>query len=361
MSFTTLDPSILNIVLGSKSTIDLPKMSVHSRDEAIQFIFTYGYDITDYKDAEILWKTHRMAVEVLEEEILDVEEDLPPKVRNREELKDITDLCLIASYADGSALQKYACAILRVMHLIIHLENDLFTSFTDDIQYQILRPITEHITKGERDVVYLGQHKEIELKEFSIKPFKQTKSGVVKLLAKDNILAMTLLDRVGMRFITKSVHDIFRVIQYLVDHHLISYPQTIVGQSKNMICPTEVFLSAQEGFVSKKDGKDDLEVFSKILQEKLDAWSSKGNTFKTTNEFTSEKFKFVKFISRRFLKIDRGDDKEPLKFFYPFEVQLIDEKTFVENEETSASHQAYKERQRRAARRRVLGFQEQSS
>ncbi len=356
MSFAALDPSILEIVLGPKSTIDLPKMSLHSRDEAIQFIFTYGYDIKDYRDAEVLWRTHRLAIEILEEEILDVDEELPGKVRNREELKDLTDLCLIASYADGSALQKYACAVLRVMHLIIHLENDLFTSFTDDIQYQILRPITEHLSKGEKDKVYLGQNNEIELKEFSIKPFKQTKSGVVKLLAKDDVLAMTLLDRVGIRFITKSVHDIFRVIQYLVDHHLISCPQTISGQSKNMICPTDVFLSAQEAFVSQKKEKEDFENFSKILQMKLDQWLEKGNSFGTTNKFTSEKFRFVKFISSRFLKIDRGDEKESLKFFYPFEVQLIDEKTFEENEKTSASHQAYKERQRRAARRRVLGF-----
>lgn len=357
MSFTNLDPSILEIVLGSKSTIDLPKMTVHSRDEAIQFIFTYGYDINDYKDAEILWKTHRLAIEILEEEVLDVAEELPAKVRNREELKDLTDLLLIASYADGSALQKYACAILRVMHLIIHLENDLFTSFTDDIQYQILRPIKEHIVYGERDTFFLGKdERRIELKEFSIKPFKQTKSGVIKLLAKDNILAMTLLDRVGVRFITKSIHDIFRIIQYLVDHHLISYPQTIVGQSKNMICPTEVFLEAQEAFVGKKSKAEDIENFTKILNEKLEKWSNQGNTFSTKNEFTSEKFKFVKFISRRFLKIDRGPDKDPLKFFYPFEVQLIDEETFEQNEKTSASHHAYKERQRRAARRRVLGF-----
>lgn len=357
MSFANLDPSILNVVLGSQATIDLPKMDVHSRDEAIQFIFTYGYDINDYKDAEVLWRTHRTAIEILEEEVLDVGEELPPKVRNREELSDLTSLLIIASYADGSALQKYACAILRVMHLIIHLENDLFTSFTDDIQYQILRPITEHISKGEKDSFYLGHEKEIALQDFSIKPFKQTKSGVIKLLAKDNKLAMTLLDRVGIRFITNSIHDIFRVIQYLVDHHLISYPQTIMGQSKNLICPIDVFLEAQEAYVGiKGNHEENFENFSSILHQKLDNWGVNGNQLETPNEFTSEKFKFVKFVSRRFLKIDRGLDKEPLKFFYPFEVQIIDKETFEENEKTSASHHAYKERQRRAARRRVLGF-----
>ncbi len=356
MSFTSLNPSILDIILGSKSTIDIPKLSIHSRDEAIQFIFTYGYDINNYKDAKILWKIHRKAIEILEEEVLDVTEDLPSKVRNKEELKDIADLLLIASYADGSLLQKYGCAILKVMHLITHLENDLFTSFTDDIQYQILRPITEHIVYDERGAQFLGEQKRIELKEFSVKSFKQTKSGVIKLLAKDNVLAMTLLDRVGVRFITKSIYDIFRVIQYFIDYNLISFPQTIVGQSKNMICPIEIFLQAQEAFIGVENKEKDFEDFSKILHEKLEKWRVKGDKFETDNEFTSKDFKFVKFISQRFLNIDRGHEKSPLKFFYPFEVQIIDQKTFQENEETNASHYAYKERQRRAARRRVLGF-----
>ncbi len=361
MSFINLNPNILNIILGSKSIIDIPKLSIHSRDEAIQFIFTYGYDINNYKDAKILWEIHRKAIEILEEEILDLTEELPSKVRNREELKDITDLLLIASYADGSLLQKYGCAILRVMHLIIHLENDLFTSFTDDIQYQILRPITEHIVYNERGAQFLGEAKKIELKEFLVKPFKQTKSGVIKLLAKDDVLAMTLLDRVGVRFITKSIHDIFRVIQYFIDYHLISFPQTIVGQSKNMICPIEIFFEAQEAFVGVKNEEEDFENFSKILHKKLEKWAVKGNKLETKNEFTAENFKFVKFISQRFLNIDRGPEKSSLKFFYPFEVQIMDEKTFKKNEETNASHYAYKERQRRAARRRVLGFKNEES
>jgi uncharacterized protein (TIGR04562 family) len=356
MSAFSLDPSILEIVLGAKSTIDLPKLSVHSREEAIQFIFTYGYDISDYKDSKVLWKTHRLAVEILEEEILDVGEELPAKVRNKEELEDITDLLILASYADGSQMQKYACAILIVMHMIIHLENDLFTSFTDDIQYQILRPIQEHIVIGEKNKTYLGNNHEIRLVDFSIKPFKQTKSGVIKLLARDKTVAMTLLDRVGMRFITRSVYDIFRVIKYLVDHHLISPAQTIVGQSKNLICPVDVFIEAQESFIEGASEKENFEKFNQVLNSKIKDWSDRGNELETKNEFTSKDFKFIKFISRRFLKIDRGADKEPLKFFYPFEVQILDNQTFMENENSEASHKSYKERQRRVARHRLLGF-----
>ena len=354
---TSVDSQILEVVLGSRYTIDLPKMNITDRDEAIQFIFTYGYDISHYKDSENLWRTHRLSVEILEEEILDMDEELPKEVRNREELQDITKLLLIASQDKDEKLQRYACAILRVMHIIIQLENDLFTSFTDDIKYQILRPIQEHIFKGQKGRVFLGESKEIELIGFSIKPLKQTKSGVIKLLAKDDVLAMTLLDRVGVRIITKTVYDIFKVVTYLIENNVLSFPHTLGGQVKNMICPVEVYNEVKEKVdLTSKDEESTEEKINKLLEEKIQAWRAKGESFTTNNKFTAKEFKFLKFISRRFLKIDRGPEKAPLNFFYPFEIQIIDEETHKANEQSDASHAAYKERQRRVARRRVLGF-----
>ena len=351
-----VNAAVLEVVLGSRYTIDLPTMNIKSREEALQFIFTYGYDISDYKDSEILWRNHRTAIEILEEEILDIDETLPAQVRNREELQDLTGLLLTASQKEDERLQKYSCAILRVMHIIIQLENDLFTSFTDDIKYQILRPIQEHILKGEKDSIFLGENKDIELVDFSIKPLKQTKSGVIKLLAKDDVLAMTLLDRVGVRIITKSVFDIFKVVRYLIQNNIISFPHTLGGTVKNLICPVEIYNEVIDSIDFSIDSEEGEMKVNDLLNKKVEEWQLGGGEFSTRNKFTSKDFKFLKFISRRFLKIDRGPNKDPLNFFYPFEVQILDEKTHADNEKTQASHAAYKERQRRAARRRVLGF-----
>jgi uncharacterized protein (TIGR04562 family) len=351
-----VNEAILEVVLGSRYTIDLPNMNLKSREEALQFIFTYGYDISNYKDSEKLWRTHRTAIEILEEEILDIDESLPAQVRNREELQDLTDLLLAASQTENESLQKYSCAILRVMHIIIQLENDLFTSFTDDIKYQILRPIQEHIFKGEKDSVFLGEDMKLELVDFSIKPLKQTKSGVIKLLAKDDVLAMTLLDRVGVRMITKTVYDIFRVVTYLIENNVISFPHTLGGTVKNLICPVEIYNDVLKEVDFSLDSAEGEKKINDLLNKKVEEWQSRGGEFSTKNKFTSKDFKFLKFISRRFLKIDRGPDKNPLNFFYPFEIQILDKKTHEANEGTQASHAAYKERQRRAARRRVLGF-----
>jgi len=356
-----VNAEILEVVLGSRYTIDLPKMNIKSREEALQFIFTYGYDISHYKDSEALWKTHRTAVEILEEEILDIGETLPEAIRNREELQDLTNLLLSASQIHEPVIQKYACAILRVMHIIIQLENDLFTSFTDDIKYQILRPIQEHIFKGEKDAVFLGENKFIELSNFSVKPLKQTKSGVIKLLAKDDVLAMTLLDRVGVRIITKNVYDIFKVVSYLIENNVISFPHTLGGTVKNMICPVEIYNEVLASIDFSLDSEEGERRINELLNKKVLEWQVDGGEFLTKNKFTAKDFKFLKFISRRFLKIDRGPNKDPLNFFYPFEVQIIDEKTHSDNEMSQASHSAYKERQRRAARRRVLGFFDSSS
>ena len=349
---------ILEVVLGSRYTIDLPTMNIKSREEALQFIFTYGYDISNYKDSETLWRNHRTAIEILEEEILDIDESLPARVRNREELQDLTNLLLSASQKEDENLQKYSCAILRVMHIIIQLENDLFTSFTDDIKYQILRPIQEHIFKDEKDRIFIGENKNIQLINFLIKPLKQTKSGVIKLLAKDDVLAMTLLDRVGVRIVTKTVYDIFKVVKYLIENNVISFPHILSGTVKNLICPVEIFNEVTKATDFSLESEEDETKINELLNKKVEEWQLQGGEFSTRkrNKFTAEDFKFLKFISRRFLKIDRGPNKDPLNFFYPFEVQILDEKTHIENEKTQANHAAYKERQRRVARRRVLGF-----
>ena len=72
------------------------------------------------------------------------------------------------------------------------------------------------------------------------------------------------------------------------------------------------------------------------------------------NVFTSRDYKFVKFITRRLIKIDESK----LSFFYPFEVQIMDYETYVANTTGDASHELYKERQVHQVRTRVFDLQE---
>ncbi len=355
MKKVNFNPFILSSILGENNALDFPRLYIQDRGDAIKFIHGYGYDLSRVSDLQKVWIYHRNAIEILESEILFPDEKIPALLRNKEELGDITKLFLIASTTQNQnsseiGLQKWACAILRVMHVLIHLDNDIFTSFTDDIKYQILKPIAQNVFKVE-DRLYLGQDEDkIEIVSYEEKSFKQNNSAVVKLLARQDLIAMTLLDSVGFRFITKYLVDVFRVTQFLITKNLISYPHVISSLSKNTICPTHVFMKALESSMSS-NGKINLESLEEKIQFELDQLNQSSNG---VNPFTSKEFKFLKFITRQFLKIDRGSDKSEFTFFYPFEVQILDRTTYENNLVGPASHFEYKNRQKLAARQRVF-------
>jgi len=52
----------------------------------------------------------------------------------------------------------------------------------------------------------------------------------------------------------------------------------------------------------------------------------------------------------------RDPDSKPFRFFYPFEVQIMDRGTFERQSQGPTAHEAYKERQKKAARERVFGL-----
>ena len=47
--------------------------------------------------------------------------------------------------------------------------------------------------------------------------------------------------------------------------------------------------------------------------------------------------------------------KREIKFFFPFEIQIMDKQTFLINQKGLGSHADYKQNQLEAARERVLG------
>jgi uncharacterized protein (TIGR04552 family) len=103
------------------------------------------------------------------------------------------------------------------MHVYVHLRNDLFGAFRDEIQSQILNPIQEAIWLDDQTgQTILGPNSVmggVHLHKYEIKPFKTTASSVVKLLARPERVALTLLDKLGVRFVTRTVYDSFLVIK----------------------------------------------------------------------------------------------------------------------------------------------------
>ncbi len=355
------DASILDSLIGGRSAIDTPRLSIQNLEQAKNFIRAYGYDLDEPEDLRKLWAYHRRAVTFIRTELLgpkkrasDSESALvvPEQVSDPNQLKDLSYLLIYASTQDGrpNSLQKWSCAILRVMHVLAHLDNDLFTRFSAEIQEQILKPFQNRVQKDPATGVFLGlpgDRERILLHKFDVKAFKTSNSSVLKLLAKPDALAFSILDKVGVRFVTRHLFDVFRVLRFLVDQNLVSYPHVISDQSNNTLYPLNIFLETMETLTQQ--GSLSAQEIDVLLWARLTEAEGRANFNEKLNLFSSKDYRFLKLISRRLIRVDS------LTFFYPFEVQIVDYETNLKNLSGASSHEQYKERQRARARIRVLG------
>lgn len=358
------EKQILDCVVGGVSALDIPRLNLQSIDECRQFLSAYGYELDDESHREQLWASHRRAVALIKDQLLEEGENIPEELYDPAKLTDLCQLLIYASRREPEHrdLQKWACAVLRVMHVFVHLRNDLFSAFSDDIQAQILKPLQEVISDDPvAGSVLLGKTVDFEgikLHKFEIKPFKTTASSVIKLLARPEKVALNLLDKLGVRFVTRTVYDSFRVVRFLVDKHIVSYPHIIPDQSNNTLYPLNVFMEVMRelGSDPNASGMESAAV-EEVLMKRLAQARGKAEYLEKFNEFSGADYRFVKFINRKLVSVTVGENenRQKFRFFYPFEIQVMDYNTYVTNLSGPMAHDEYKARQRKRARERVLG------
>ncbi len=354
-------PENFKSVIGGLSAIDLPRLALSSLEEATAFIKVYGFDYDDPHDQDRLWYFHRRALVFLVEKLGYESREIPAVIQHRKELGDLRQLLLNASSTDPhqAELQRWSCAVLRVMHVFVHCEMDLFSSFSEEIQKQILSPIQSTIVHDGSSGKTLLQSKQpegdtIPLIAFETKPFKTSSSTVIKLLARREALAANIYDKLGVRFVTETMFDVFRVVRFLIRESIISTPQILPDQSSNNLYPVNVFLQACQEYSDsglKLNAEDLEEYFVKYLENR------KGEVefLRKVNDHSANDYRFVKFICRKLIRIHpAGLDKPGFQFYYPFEVQILDKSSYHKHQSGPSEHQAYKDRQKQAARERVL-------
>lgn len=359
-SFYFFDPSSLSVIAGGASALDNRTLNIHGLDEAEAFIKCYGYQINRPEDLERLWYFHRRALVLMSEKLRISLEDMPAVLKSKNSLEDIRKLLIFASQDEDKNLKKWSCAILRCMHVFVHAETDLFGSFSEEIQKQILTPFENSIKQIDRLFLrsfYKEGHPDVELLDFQTKPYKTSSSTVIKLLAKPDALAVKIFDKIGVRFVTKSVFDSFQVIRFLIDENLVSFPQIIPDQSSNNMYPVKEFLEVVQKLQHKHkhEHKMSSEKMDRLLEQKLKANQNAFlGLFRKDNPYSSEDFKYIKFISRQLIKIESGPGSKPFSFFYPFEVQIMNQTAYKQIQSGESEHSAYKNRQIQAAVKRLF-------
>lgn len=359
-SFYFFDRSSLEVVAGGASALDRKSLNIHGLDEAESFLKAYGFQISTAEDLEKLWYFHRRALVLMGEKLSIDLTEMPEELKDKRSLKDVRNLLIYASQTENKVLQKWSCALLRCMHVFVHAETDLFSSFSEEIQKQILTPF-ENSVKQEMKLQLRSFQKEghpsIDLYDFQTKPFKTSSSTVIKLLAKPDALAVKIFDKLGVRFVTKSIFDSFQVIRFLIEENLISYPQIVPDQSSNNMYPVEEFIAVCEKLKSKHAAEHKLssEKIDRLLASKIKTNQNAFlGLFRKENPYSSADFQYIKFISRQLIKIEGGKGGKPFSFFYPFEVQILNESAYKKIQSGESEHSAYKSRQIKAAVTRLF-------
>lgn len=355
---------VLESVVGGVSTLDTKVLSVAGEEDARLFLQAYGYDVTIPDQLEHVWTTHRRAINLIQDNLLEPSETIPPELADPMKLEKPENLLIAASRRrENPELQRWACAILRVMHVDVHLRNDLFGAFRDEIQSQILKPLQDAIVEDDISGSFLlGPNMPgggVKLHKFEIKPFKTTASAVIKLLARPERVALTLLDKLGCRFVTRSVFDSFLTVKFLVEQHLMNYAHIIPDQSNNTLYPINLFLEVMHELEeqSRKGVEPTGDQIRETLAQRLAESSSRAKYLEKENQFSGPEYRFLKFINRKLITvpIGDGDQRRQFRFFYPFEVQIMDQETYNRNLAGPMAHDEYKARQRSKARERVFG------
>ncbi len=380
---------ILDVLLSDASSIDLPRLAIYDRHDAQQFMRSYGFSLNNPEEAAAVEKIRRQALTFIDKIFLATLDssyealEIPEHIRNA----GITELLLLASSPPDEYIQRWACALLRVMHTFAHAETDMSMHFFPSILDQILEPYYRHI-RPDNGQMWLGSEAgfRLPLVDFQVKAGKDRDSTILKLLHKPENVAADLFDRIGVRFVTRDRLDALLVLHYLRERHLVAFPNVKPSHSRNTLLD---ILKFRKTFHELKNRYDTSEIslidFETTLRQSAELSSPQpgGALRRLFNPHSSRQYRSIQFTVRQMvhlvnplyslmdqLELKLEDHpaatgpllREPLahakanyRFFFPYEIQIVDQESHQSNIEGPSSHEAYKLRQLEAARKRVLG------
>jgi len=390
------DWEMLDVVVGGKSALDTKNFlgSMSNIEQVNQFLKGYGLDPNDHVAKAELFGNFQEAIQFIKRYFLkDGNPDgldlrLPNSLLM---ISDISQLFLMA--ADDSPNKKedklWAEVILKVMHTIVHADKDLRSNYFNIVQTQIFDRFYKYIFRSADDKLFLGikgTENIVPLVDFETKSKKTRESVIIKLLHKAENVAEELFDRVGVRFVTNSRFDTLRVIRFLLEKNIVIPHNNKPSRAINTMIDLPRFKEAHQRVI-KMALRNNLseDRFVAAMERAIQECHLQGES-SDRNKFTAKSYQSIQFTCRQLIeyknpflqefndlrRIAKGvltDDNElarrvltmdislvarDIRFFYPYEIQIVDADAFRENSQGEASHQEYKRLQVQSAMKRIF-------
>ncbi|HYG66715.1 MAG TPA: TIGR04552 family protein [Anaeromyxobacteraceae bacterium] len=325
----------LRIVLRGGSVIEWRRLNFRTPEEVDAFLRLNLFDRTDPRDERRLRSILAQAVEYLRNVFgYRVADPVAQPA-------DLRELFLLASgSAEPRKYRRIACVVLKVMHVIHHLEARELLFRVPIREADLAERVDRRIMAEAARMVEAG----LPIVEFrgSVKP---RTSLITKLVAKRESVAATIFDRVRYRIVVERVDQIAPVVWHLTQT-LFPFNYAVPGQTQNSLVRFADLLKAHPR------GRD----LAGQLQLPMDL---ERRMLPRRNEFSGRGYRVLNFVVDLPLRIDellppdeRPDDLGRIVFSL-VEFQVVDAATAKRNEEGDSSHERYRRRQLQRVLRRL--------
>ncbi len=335
LDLTAMDAHSVRLLLTGGSVVDWRRLAFESPDEVARFLEVNGYSLGDPDEMARFWALHARAVGYVGR-TFDV--TIPERVRHP---ASAPDLFLAASGPEG-VLQRTACVVLKIMHVLNHLEARRLAYLLSVSERELFeaaaRRFGAHIARMREGGLPLLGYEQSTKSEHSL---------ITKLLSKPRVTAAQIFDKLRFRLITRERDDLVPVMVWLT-RHLLPFSQVIPGESHNTI------LDEAELTHALAPHGDLSEVLAPRAGQSVVAPS---------NPATARDFGMINFVVDlpiRVRSLCPASELEHLStlghlVFVTLELQLFDRETFRRNTKGDANHDAYKNRQRLVVAQRLWG------
>lgn len=392
----TFNWEAFDVVCSGKSSLDAKNYlsELYDKNQVTNFLAGYGFNITDPVENAELFGIFQEALQFIKRYFL-IEgnpEGLNLKVPNY--LYSITNISELFLSATGNSNFKlktdealWAGAILKVMHTILHADKDLRARYFSTVQQQIFDRFYKFILRDDENRLFLKNEAGITvpLYDFQTKAKKTRDSIIIKLLHKQENVAEELFDRIGVRIITYNKLDALRVIEFLHKNYVIMINNIKPSRSQNTLVDLKM-LRKKIGNLYKLSMRKQIpedEFYQRLNNLIAESMPQSGHD-PEKNIHSSNEYKAIHFTGRQLIKyrnpfmtsfnevrkqalkdkenplsqsllsLDTSAISRDVRFFYPFEVQITDYESHLQNTQGEASHNEYKRSQLRSAMKRIF-------
>jgi len=247
----------------------------------------------------------------------------------------VEDLFLLASGVGDPKLRKIACLVLKVMHVVHHVEARGLLYRARVSEDEVCQLVTQRV-----DNCIAQLRREGFPVVAAAGSVKTRHSLITKLLAKKETLAAQIYDKVRYRVETTDRDHVLPVLVRLCDL-LIPFNFVVPGQTQNTLI---TFRELMRDWPSLKPLAPELQM--ELQEEEQEP---------EQNEFSGDSYKMLNFVAELPVRlperaVDAGDGRIA---FCMVELQLVDRETALANERGENAHLRYKRRQLRRVLRRL--------